>query len=209
MARRRAYHHGDLAQALLEVTEALVAEHGVMGFSLRQAARAVGVDPAACYRHYPSREALLDAYAARGFAQLGAEMQAAVARRAQDPPEEQLRVMARTYLKFALERPARFRVMFGPRDTDVRVPIPGQPSAYTLLLELVRAWGLSIPEVNAEQQVLVLWSGVHGLTTLILDGAVPLGAKERAAQLEVLLDTSLLGLASKAKPARRRRRVRA
>ena len=50
--RKSGYHHGDLRNALVAAALKLVARHGVEGFSLRKAARAVGVSPAAAYRHF-------------------------------------------------------------------------------------------------------------------------------------------------------------
>jgi AcrR family transcriptional regulator len=195
---RRSYHHGDLANALLDATETLVTERGIMGFSMREAARAVGVDPAACYRHFASREALLDAFAARCFAGFGAAMEREVGKLADRPAPDRLRVMGHAYLKFALAHPAKFRVMFGPRNVDVRVPIPGQPSAFDLLTKTVEDWGLSIPGTDAAQQAVVLWAGVHGLTQLILDGALPATAKERQAHMDAVVTHEIAGLLARA-----------
>lgn len=198
-ARRKPYHHGDLANALLEATATLVAERGVQGFSLREAAREVGVDPSACYRHFKNREDLLDTFAARGFEKLGVIMEKKLSAIADRPPPDQLRVMARAYLKFAFEYPAWFRVMFGPRGVDVRVPISGQPSTYSMLLELVRAWNLNIPEVGTEEQAVVLWSGVHGITVLALDGALPATPKERERYLDSFVQVAIAGLATESR----------
>ena len=61
---REGYHHGDLRNALLEAAVRLVAQKGPEGFSLREAAREVGVSPAAAYRHFADKLALLTALAA-------------------------------------------------------------------------------------------------------------------------------------------------
>src|SRR5215813_328576 len=57
--KRATYHHGDLREALVAAAEKLVADKGVAGFSLREAARDVGVDPAACYRHFRDKQAII------------------------------------------------------------------------------------------------------------------------------------------------------
>ena len=56
---RRAYHHGNLHQALLEAAAGLVAERGPEGFSLLDAARACGVSASAPYKHFADKAALL------------------------------------------------------------------------------------------------------------------------------------------------------
>ena len=56
---RRSYHHGNLKEALIEAARRFIAERGIGGFTLVDAARLVGVTPAALYRHFRGREALL------------------------------------------------------------------------------------------------------------------------------------------------------
>src|SRR5687768_5541186 len=67
---RRAYHHGDLQAALIAAAEDVLAEKGVSGFSLREAARRAGVSPAAPAHHFKDARGLLTAVAARGFQRL-------------------------------------------------------------------------------------------------------------------------------------------
>jgi len=67
---RRGYHHGDLARALLDEAGRALREGGPDTLSLRALARALGVDAAAPYRHYASKEALLAELAREGFATL-------------------------------------------------------------------------------------------------------------------------------------------
>ena len=57
--RPRSYHHGNLKEVLLEAARKLIEEHGAFGFSLTEAARLAGVSPAAPYRHFRDRDALL------------------------------------------------------------------------------------------------------------------------------------------------------
>ena len=65
--RSRGYHHGALREALLEAAEALIGERGLDGFSLREAARRVGVSPAAPQHHFGDARGLLTAIATAGF----------------------------------------------------------------------------------------------------------------------------------------------
>ena len=52
----------------------LIAEKGPAGFTIAEAARAAGVSPAAPYRHFRDRDALLADVALRGFEQFGDEL---------------------------------------------------------------------------------------------------------------------------------------
>jgi AcrR family transcriptional regulator len=61
------YHHGDLRAALIKAGEAVLAETGVTGFSLRAVAKRVGVSHSAPAHHFGDAKGLLDALATEGF----------------------------------------------------------------------------------------------------------------------------------------------
>ena len=56
---RRGYHHGNLREALVAAALDLIADKGPAGFTFAEAARAAGVSPAAPYRHFRDRDALM------------------------------------------------------------------------------------------------------------------------------------------------------
>src|SRR3546814_6184773 len=68
----RAYHHGDLRAAVIAAGLKRLAEDAGGELGLRALARDVGVSATALYRHFPDKEALLDALAAEGLRRLGA-----------------------------------------------------------------------------------------------------------------------------------------
>src|SRR5215213_6532359 len=76
-AGRDGYHHGDLRNAFMRAALALVEQRGVNGFSMREAAREIGVSPSAAYRHFQDKDALLAALAEEGDARMAAAMRAA------------------------------------------------------------------------------------------------------------------------------------
>ena len=55
----RSYHHGNLKEALVRAALELIAQKGPAGFTFADAARWAGVSPAAPYRHYRDRDALM------------------------------------------------------------------------------------------------------------------------------------------------------
>src|ERR1700686_3355801 len=94
----RPYHHGNLREALLQAAERTVRERGVQDLSLRELAREIGVSHAAPRRHFPDRQALLDALAEAGFARLGADLRTAGDRAGEDF-QAKLRATAAAYLR--------------------------------------------------------------------------------------------------------------
>src|SRR3989442_1087232 len=95
----RPYHHGNLRTALLDAAERTLRERGVQALSLRELAREVGVSHGAPRRHFPDRQALLDALAGEGFERLGGELRAA-AETAGEEFEPRLRAIASAYIRF-------------------------------------------------------------------------------------------------------------
>src|SRR5690348_3080401 len=107
----RAYHHGNLKEALLRAALELIAEKGPAGFTFAEAARWAGVSPAAPYRHFRDRDELLASVALRGFEQF-----AIVLEKAWDDGRPQpfaaLDRLGKGYLEFARTEPAYYSAMF-------------------------------------------------------------------------------------------------
>jgi AcrR family transcriptional regulator len=120
--RRRAYHHGDLRRALVDASAILVDEKGEGAFTLREAARRVGVSHAAAYRHFADKSAVLEAISAEGYRELGVRLREAIARIPASRADLRLLRIACAYVVFAIEREPRLRVMTRPRAEEKRSP---------------------------------------------------------------------------------------
>ncbi|MBT1098053.1 TetR/AcrR family transcriptional regulator [Streptomyces sp. Tu102] len=159
------YHHGDLAAACVTAALALL-EEGVpsSGLSIRAVARRAGVTPAAPYRHYADRDALLSAVATVGYRELAEDLFSA---NAKPSSPEDIADVAVAYVKFAARRPALFRVMFGPCDVEnaERVAAADIISAY--LADVV---GRLFPKADSGPLAMAAWALVHGLAVLHIDG---------------------------------------
>jgi AcrR family transcriptional regulator len=140
------YHHGDLRGAILEAAGRMIEKDGFAGLSVREAARRAGVSHTAPYRHFPDRKALLAALAAEGFSQLAKVLE-----------NRSGRELAEAYVRFALEHPQRFRLMFasGRAPPDLRA-----------------RFGAAFSELGAGASLAAAaaWALVHGLAQLALDG---------------------------------------
>lgn len=160
------YHHGALRSVLLDVADRLIDEDKAGVFSLREVARRAGVSAPATYRHFRDKESLLVALAKKGFDDFADALKEAMVD-ADDP----LAVMGRTYVRFAVERPARFRLMYGRAIPD-RTKYPELEAARLASVYAIRAAIASHAETVPDPAVasLKLWCMVHGLSQLIVDG---------------------------------------
>ncbi|MEV0585047.1 TetR/AcrR family transcriptional regulator [Nonomuraea sp. NPDC050310] len=171
------YHHGDLRAACLRAARELLEEDGGAGLSLRAVARRAGVSPTAPYRHFADRDALISAVAAEGYRDLTEHLAAAHPAPPRTPDD--LADIAVAYVRFALDRPAMFKVMFAePCDpsSEERAAAIAAISAY--LHALVRG---AFPGRDPEPLATAVWALVHGLAFLHLDGKFDTSTPEQAA----------------------------
>ena len=172
---RRTYHHGDLRRSLVAAATRLLDGHGAQGVTLRGAARQAGVSQAAPYRHFASKEALLAAVAAEAFDALKEACSAAVAADPGDPVHR-LEVVAVTYVRFAVQHPARYRLMWAPTPRGRDHPVLAQAARSTgepLLLALIECMPPGLASEAPVERLFVLWSLLHGIAGLLLDEQLP------------------------------------
>ena len=171
-----AYHHGDLRAALLAEAAAMIAEGGVASVTMRAIGQRLGVSRAAPYRHFADKTALLVAVAATGFDRLRGRLQATDAGTPRSSVERLLRI-GEEYVRFAVENPAHYRLMYG-KEALSREDLPELGDAAKALFEqfvgVIRAHqriGL-IKRQDPRAQAYVAWSAVHGLASLMIEGQI-------------------------------------
>jgi AcrR family transcriptional regulator len=186
------YHHGDLRRALIDTALAMVTEEGAWNFTLREVARRAGVSHAAPYNHFEDKSALLAEVATLGFQSLRQTLESA-ARRQPRSARQGLAGIGAAYVRFGVEHPAHFRLMFGAELADkARHPTLHEAgdAAFAVLtgvLERGQASG-QVRRGAVRDQALAAWALVHGLTTLLIDQRVSFlgvstGDAERHARL--------------------------
>ena len=170
------YHHGDLRRALIETALNMVTEEGAWNFTLRELARRTGVSHMAPYNHFEDKSALLAEVAALGFESLRKTLEAA-ARGQLRSARQALASTSAAYVRFGVEHPAHYRLMFGAELANkARYPTLQTASDATFaVLTGVLERGQTSGQVRKESvrdQALSAWSLVHGLTTLFIDQRV-------------------------------------
>lgn len=162
------YHHGNLPAVLRQEAAALLAEHGLATFSLREVARRAGVSHAAPAHHFGSVGGLLTAVAAEGFRLLVVACTEALAAAGPDPAER-FTAVGHAYVTHWRTHPGHCQVMFRHDMIDVHDGDLHDRSteAYAILEGAVRAVvGPGDDDGTAQRSALLWWSTVHGLTQL-------------------------------------------
>jgi AcrR family transcriptional regulator len=171
----------DLRRRVLDASAAIVARSGLAGLSMREVARAAGVSHQAPYHHFRGREGILAALAEEGFTRLADALERATP--AANAPfasasAARLGAIGEAYVRFALDNPGPFRVLFRPD----AVPLERFPSTLAAALRARAALDAAvagcaadglIASADADDLADAAWSTVHGAAVLSLDG--PLG----------------------------------
>jgi AcrR family transcriptional regulator len=173
VTERRERRRLALREAIVDAARTIVREEGLRALTMRRIADAIDYAPASLYAHFPSREALLAELCREGSAALFAAL-AAVA--GEPEPRARLEALATAYVRFALERPDTYRLIFmeDPALTKVIFESLESDEARRSLALIVaplaelRAAGRLRTTAGPEQLADLLWTVVHGIASLRL-----------------------------------------
>ena len=160
----------DLRSELLRTSRELLDESGPSALSMREVARRAGCPHQAPYHYFANREAILAALVREGFDELADRLAVAHEGLGSADLHAVLVASGNAYVEFALRHPGVFRVMFRPDVCDPeRFPevVEAGGRARHELARLARAVMGDGAQFEAE---VLIWSGVHGLASLLLDG---------------------------------------
>ena len=184
---RRNYHHGNLREALVDAALDLIAEKGPAGFTFAEAARQAGVSPAAPYRHFRDRDALMADVAKRGFERFEKDL-AAAWDEGRPSKRQAFERVGKAYLGFARNEPAYFSAMFesGLSISAHRELQEAGDRAFGVLRGVCEAILAAMPEAKRPPAMMValhIWSLSHGIASLFARGdaarrALPMAPEE-------------------------------
>jgi len=171
---KRGYHHGNLREALIKAALDLISEKGPAGFTFAEAARVAGVSPAAPYRHFRDRDALIADVARQGFQAFTNALESAWDGGKPNPRAAFERV-GRAYLHFARTEPAYFSAMFesGLAGADYPEMALEGDRALGILRTACEALVETMPKDKrppAMMMALHIWSLSHGIASLFARG---------------------------------------
>ncbi len=162
----------DVRSEILKASVDLMNEGGIGALSMREVARRAGVSHQAPYHYFSDREAILAELAGRGFDQLYDYMISALGQ-ARDKAGR-VQMMGEAYIRFALNHPEVFRLMFRCEMVDMsRYPEAKAKADRTFgaLVEAMGGSGTAADKASPDlAPMIAAWSTAHGLATLLLEG---------------------------------------
>ena len=190
----RKYHHGSLREALIKAARELIKEKGPAGFTFADAARSAGVSPAAPYRHFRDRDALMADVAREGFERFAAMLSTGWANGRPDPITA-FHNIGRAYLAFARAEPAYYAAMFesgisADANTDLRAT---SERAFAVLRAAADQLVTLLPAAKRPPALMMslhIWSMSHGIASLF--GRGDAGRRPLPMSAEELLESEVL-----------------
>ncbi|BBB98265.1 TetR/AcrR family transcriptional regulator [Bradyrhizobium elkanii] len=177
--------------------------------SVREAARRAGVSPGAPFRHFPSRDALMNAVAEEAQRRFRAEIEAALAEAPSGDPLGRFRYLGIAYLRWAIKNPTHFEIISSRRffDHDRSAGVSSDNAELIGLTERTLAEAFSAGQLATRDLRQVQIAGralVYGFARMHIDGHLPrwgVGDAEVEQMAAEIVDLFITGIASHAATA--------
>lgn len=169
------YHHQDLRVDLVRTASRILVEEGLESLTMRHLSKTIGVSRSASYRHFQDKTALLGAVAADGFDRLRGSLEEGTADI--HDPLGRFRYCSCAYVRFAVTRQTLYNLMFGFELND-GAPVPeladAAARAFSVITDIIESCQEegSFRSSDPVELANVTWSSLHGLSMLLIDGAV-------------------------------------
>ncbi len=173
IAERKERQRAELREQILRAAKDMVMREGFSALSMRKLADAVEYAPATLYLHFENRDAIARELCVRGFQEFLAALEPAAT---SEDPVERLGTLAEAYVRFGLEHPETYRLIF-MEDPKLSTELFGEKAdnagsrSFGLLVKVfedLKAAGRLAEEAQPAQLAEVLWAGVHGIVSLRL-----------------------------------------
>jgi AcrR family transcriptional regulator len=159
---------------LVRAAAKLFAAHGVAGVTMRQIAKSLGYSQTAAYRYFADKDEILAAVRAAALDRFCTKLEAAL--KPGKDARENARAVGQAYLRFAVEEPDSYRLIFDSSGQDLMVPEFSQTAnrINATMTDYVRAL---VDEGYLEGDPVELgrafWVAAHGAVMLHLSGFLP------------------------------------
>lgn len=193
VGKKKAYHHGDLRNAIIAEATARARESGEKAIVLREIAPQIGVSATAAYRHFTNRQQLVEEVSAQGFVAMRDRVAALEPTTVTSDPVLaayiDLRNAAIAIVGFAVDEPAWARMMIESLGFSTIVAEQGMAVRETMQVVVDRGVdaGTFIPGLRLDSQR-ALWAAIDGLSVQAMFRVHPMDTADAAAAIARTID---------------------
>lgn len=171
------YHHEDLKKEMIRKGLQLLNKDGYENFSLRKLAALCNVSHAAPYKHFSSKDELIQAITQEISTQFKEVFIKVVTKDYADPSDKLIDLCVE-YVRFMVENPDYFRYVFMTNHGAGITFAPGEVidaggGPFSIALECARSFFIDVKKsTDWVSDVLTVWSQIHGLTLLLANQTI-------------------------------------
>jgi len=175
LMKKNDYHHGNLKEEFLQIAFEFIHREDVEKLTLKVLSDATGTSRSAIYRHFSSKDALMEELIRQGFEEFDSITSPILLNR-EFPLVDRFYNTSKVYIKWAKENPNLYRLLFGRKYAYIREEILSikeeNCDAFGALRKAVEEGQKSgiLKREDSLKQSIIIWSSLHGLSSLIIDG---------------------------------------
>jgi len=169
------YHHGNLKEEFLSIAFDFIAKEDIDKLTLKILSDATGTSRSAIYKHFSSKDALIETIIKQGFEQFDDNL-SPILKNKSLPLIDRFYLSGKSYVEFAIQNPNLYRLLHSKKYADIRdkiVDIKDDDCSGFGALKLAVIEGQESSLLKKEdsfKQSIIIWSSLHGLASLIIDG---------------------------------------
>lgn len=173
--QKNEYHHGNLKNELLKIAFDFIDKEDVEKLTLKVLSDATNTSRSAIYRHFKNKDELMETIIRVGFEKFD-DMTSPILIDTSKPLIDRFYFSAKAYLEFAKTNPNLYRLLFGKKYAHIREDVINLKDekcsgfgALKLAVQEGQSTGI-LKKEDSYQQTIIIWSSLHGLSSLIIDG---------------------------------------
>ena len=169
------YHHGNLKEEFLQIAFDFIAKEDISKLTLKVLSDATGTSRSAIYKHFKSKDTLIEKIIEVGFEQFDKHTTPILQDKTK-PLLDRFYLTGKAYIEFAKQNPNLYRLLFGKKYAHIReeiISIKDEECSGFGALEIAIKEGQNsgiLKKEDSYKQAIIIWSSLHGLSSLIIDG---------------------------------------
>ena len=173
--KKTSYHHGNLKEEFLKISFNFIKTEDIDKLTLKVLSEATGTSRSAIYRHFSSKDSLIETMIKNCFSELEKEISPILLDSSLDIIER-LNITFRNYIQFAKNNTHMYQLLFAKRYAKIREDLvttgEDDHSGFANLKKVIEEGQKSgvLKKENSYHQTITVWASLHGLSTLIVDG---------------------------------------
>jgi len=194
------YHHGNLKEESLKIAFDFIRKHDIEKLTLKVLSDATNTSRSAIYRHFKSKDALIETMIVAGFEDFDAALSPLLLEQ-NTPLVERFYHSGKAYIDYARANPSLYRLLFGKKYAHIReeiMTLGDECSGFGALKKTIEEGQQSglLKKADSFTQAVVVWSSLHGLASIIIDGFMDVESHYEV-YYDAMFESMLAGLVSK------------